>query len=468
MPKLVALNLVVQGSDFFGEHKFYDALNAYTLAVKTDPDCSNGYMLRAMIYSFFLMDYERGSQDWTDFIRLNPHQALGYINRGEIKEKVRDYGAAVGDYTKAIQQEPTMVTAYNDRAHAYNSLGEYDKAIADCETSLKLGSLDDYGGAYLNRAVAEKWQNNQEACSKDLKAANEAFTQLIKKDANSSYAYLKRAQVLEEQGNFSAALQDLNHILAIIPENKEAHIARITVSLSARDVPGAIAYCNDAERIWKKDAHILCIRGSCYQILGDQVAALVDYTQAIDICPAYYEAVEGRAVAFDALGKFDKAIADYSLIAAKGSEKSHVYYPLGLCEFKAKDFKGAALNFDLAFASPSSQPNTRLYSSILGVLAFRFEANDKEAERLLNSGLAANIDCWPQPVLRYLKSELNEIQLLNLATDQDKLTEARSYIGLNNFQQKKYVEANESFAWVLAKGNKSFYEYALAKTFSTK
>ena len=69
---------------------------------------------------------------------------------------------------------------------------------------------------------------------------------------------------------------------------------------------------------------------------------------------------------------------------------------------------------------------------------------------------------WPYPVFRYLKREITEEQLLALATDSDKLTEAHTYIGLDLSLDGKRQEALPHLDWVRENGNKNFVEYPLA------
>jgi hypothetical protein len=51
---------------------------------------------------------------------------------------------------------------------------------------------------------------------------------------------------------------------------------------------------------------------------------------------------------------------------------------------------------------------------------------------------------------------------MQLATDNDKKTEAPTYLGMDLLLKEKNDEAKTHFAWIKEYGNKRFFEYPLA------
>jgi hypothetical protein len=70
---------------------------------------------------------------------------------------------------------------------------------------------------------------------------------------------------------------------------------------------------------------------------------------------------------------------------------------------------------------------------------------------------------WPYPVFQYLRGELKEADLLALATDGDKMTEARAYIGMYLALAGRLNEARPQLEWVVKNGNRRFIEYTLSQ-----
>ncbi|NOT54482.1 MAG: hypothetical protein HOP18_07750, partial [Deltaproteobacteria bacterium] len=73
-----------------------------------------------------------------------------------------------------------------------------------------------------------------------------------------------------------------------------------------------------------------------------------------------------------------------------------------------------------------------------------------------------NTSAWPYPVIRYLRRDLSVDDLLAAATDPDKKTEARAYLGLDLALAGKQDEAMTHLQWVKDNGKKDFSEYAFA------
>jgi len=69
---------------------------------------------------------------------------------------------------------------------------------------------------------------------------------------------------------------------------------------------------------------------------------------------------------------------------------------------------------------------------------------------------------WPYPVVQYLRHTLTIEQLLAQATDNDKLTEAHAYAGLEFARSGDRAAALDHLRWVKENGNKNFVEYPLA------
>lgn len=102
--------------------------------------------------------------------------------------------------------------------------------------------------------------------------------------------------------------------------------------------------------------------------------------------------------------------------------------------------------------------------ALFGSLGYRFEGKEAEARKLLETA-AKNIDKtrWVAPAVEYFLGAMSADDLLKLATDNDKMTEARAYIGMNLLLSGKREEALPHLRWVVENGNKTFHEYLFVK-----
>ena len=104
------------------------------------------------------------------------------------------------------------------------------------------------------------------------------------------------------------------------------------------------------------------------------------------------------------------------------------------------------------------------YMALVKYFGLRQAQRVTDAQKALDEAeTKVNTTEWPYPVFRYLKHTLTLAELLAQAgNDQDHLTEAHAYAGLQLSLDGQRELALEHLHWVKEKGNKKFVEYPLA------
>ncbi len=109
------------------------------------------------------------------------------------------------------------------------------------------------------------------------------------------------------------------------------------------------------------------------------------------------------------------------------------------------------------------QDDHAAYMALALYFGLRQSKQTTPATNVLTEALTKLSDSeWPYPVFRYLQRQITAPELLNLATDNDKLTEAHAYIGLDLSLNGNRDEALPHLNWVKDSGNRNFVEYNLA------
>jgi lipoprotein NlpI len=99
---------------------------------------------------------------------------------------------------------------------------------------------------------------------------------------------------------------------------------------------------------------------------------------------------------------------------------------------------------------------------LLAHLGYRQAGLDREARGVLEEAATrCDTKSWPYPVIEYMRDSAAET-LLDAAANNDKKTEAHTYIGMDLVLKGRIDEARGHFAWVREYGNKLFLEYPLA------
>ena len=147
-------------------------------------------------------------------IRLKPDLGGAYINRGNAKQKLEQYEAAIVDYDEAIHLNPTLVEAYINRGDAKAGLKQYEAAITDYNEAIRL--KPDYAEAYINRGAAKYELGRHEAAGAD-------YDEAIRLNPDYAEAYSKRGEAKQKLRQYEAAVDDCNEAIRLKPNYAEAY-----------------------------------------------------------------------------------------------------------------------------------------------------------------------------------------------------------------------------------------------------
>ena len=200
-------------------------------------------------------------------LQLLPNMADFWVNRGIVKQSLRDTLAAVKDFRSALQIDP-------------------EHALANHNLAL-LGGLD----------------------GKE-KETEKLITEAIEKNPNLIYSYEERGFLRMKARNWKGALADFNQAILLDANDPDNWLQRGIVKEKLKDMSGALAdytqaikLKDDYERAWMNRGNLL----SKMNRLGE---AIEDYTIAITHYPEYGLAYYNRALAFHKTSQLKKACAD--------------------------------------------------------------------------------------------------------------------------------------------------------------
>jgi tetratricopeptide (TPR) repeat protein len=226
--------LVNRGRALIWIGKLSEGFSDYNKAVQLYPH-ERTFYARGMAY-VNLKEYEKGFQDITRSLELNPgfgeayfglsfikeaqgnlDSALLYCDKAEIHgsplqqlqerkaglyEKQGNYPAAINVMTKLIQAVPSNATYYNNRGYEKNQLQQYAEAIKDLDMAIKLDSSMAF--AYSNKAFALLKQNQT---NRALANANIS----LHLDSQNPYAFKTRGEIYLSLHQKDKACSDFTH-----------------------------------------------------------------------------------------------------------------------------------------------------------------------------------------------------------------------------------------------------------------
>src|SRR5262249_33628462 len=152
-----------------------------------------------------------------------------------------------------------------------------------------------------------------------------------------------------------------------------------------------------------------------YSDAGQPAQALKDYDSALRLNPKLAPAHYNRSLAHFALGQGSEAAADArAFLALSGWKERNAQYIV-----------------------------------LVGYMGEQQAHHEKEAHQLLDEAAdKCNRAQWPYSIIRYLRREVTADALLAAATDTNKQTEARTYLGLDLSLSGHREEALTQLRWV--------------------
>jgi len=144
---------------------------------------------------------EGNISDYAKVIEADPQNGYAYVMRGRLYKKNGNFDNAISDYTKAIDINPKNVFAYNGRGLTYEEKGLYDQAILDFTKAIEISPI--YSTAYGNRAYAYVLKGNLEQAIPD-------YNKLIEMKPTDSDVYIGRAYTYYLMKRYDKAWDDVH------------------------------------------------------------------------------------------------------------------------------------------------------------------------------------------------------------------------------------------------------------------
>jgi tetratricopeptide (TPR) repeat protein len=286
------------------------------------------------------------------------------------------------------------------------------------------------------------------------------FTDRIRANPNDDFAYWSRGNGWYDRGDYDNALKDYTECIRIHPRHAPYFNGRGNAWYAKKEYDKAIQDYDEAIRLDPKYATAFNNRGLAWRAKKEYDKAIRDYDEAIRLDPKFSLPVAGRGYAWANKKEYDKAIRDYDEAIRLDPKDAWAYYGRSVALMLTR--KPAVEGFRQVLEVQGWQGDRAVYAVILGHLAARLEKDEQAAAKFLKDSAGKLDEAWPYPSVQYLRGEIDEEALLKLATDDDKRTEARCYLGLDHLLKGNRDKALAHFRWVKEKGTVDNGEYTIA------
>jgi serine/threonine protein kinase/Flp pilus assembly protein TadD len=286
-------NPLAPGDEFYRQHDYARAAEAYSKAVRMNPKDPQARKRRAYADSG-LGKYDVAIQDLGEGIRLQPDSALAFCVRGSYFFEKGEIDAAIQDLNKAIALDPSDALAFASRCAALNANHRYDDAIRDCTESIRLRPKFGLALSYRGEAFAGKGlydravEDLTEAIllnSDELSAKSHAGAIPEETIPKLYYLFAYRGFCFASGGNDDRAIQDYTEALRLQPQDESALVNRGVLFSHKANYDRALRDFTEAIQLNPRDARAVIARGNVFYNKHNYPAALRDYNEALKLEP---------------------------------------------------------------------------------------------------------------------------------------------------------------------------------------
>lgn len=208
-------------------------------------------------------------------------------------------------------------------------------------------------------------------------AAVSDTTRAIEVDPRSAAAYLQRAEAHTELGDHDRAIEDATAALRLDPNNGKAYRLRAHARARMRDLAGAVEDLDRAIALDATDDKSYALRARIYATVGRFDAAAHDIERAIDLVADNAEYWLTRAQIRAAMGDVDASMADLTRAIALAPDNDRAYAMRAELRRHVGDIEGAIADItDALDLQPDLFPYWRFRGAVLLEMGRYTEAVD--------------------------------------------------------------------------------------------
>lgn len=343
------------------------------------------------------------------------------VRQGHDYLLTRQFNEAIEVTRRAIQIQPNLAEAHTVLASALLEVGQRDEALAETKRAIELDPNDAHGYVALGRV---------DSAMRRYTEAIKAYRQALNLNPNYAAAYINLGIAYGTIDRFDESAEAFHQALKLEPNN-----------VSALNGVGIAQF-----RLGQHDDGIESVK------------------RAVHLNPNFADGWINLARWYGSLGRYDEAVDAFTAVTRIVPKWPQAYFERSMVNLYLGKSEAAASDARTLLNLTDWHSDRAEYMVIIAAISYRQAGKSDEAKGVLDlSAKRSNTAAWPYPVIGYLRGDLTAEALLTLAgSNNDRLTEAHGYLGMDLLQKEQKDGALQHLVWVRDHGNKRFVEYTLA------
>lgn len=295
------------------------------------------------------------------------------------------------------------------------------------------------------------------------------FDIALKKAPGDAQLFYNRALAFQNLGETDKSIQDYSSCLRLAPLNAKAYYNRALAYMSKNDYSRAKRDLDRVTVIDRKNADAFLNRGNIFYAVEQYQNALKDFDKSIELSPSA-QAYINKGNTEQRMGLHQQAAVDYGEAIKLDTKATKAIFERALLFLCLEKYPIAIKDANKYIELKSWKDEGSPYACFIKLFAAKL-GKDRKAERSAIAELEAHSSGseWSQTIASFLVGKKTDKQFLAIAgTNNDRLTEAYTYIAMKQYCEGKSKESQPNFSWVIQKGNKLFDEFTLSKAMIKK
>lgn len=347
--------------------------------------------------------------------------AQNLVRQGQDLIRTRQFNEAVEVLRRAIQSQPNLATAHVQLSIALMGIGQRDEAFSEAKRAIEL-------------------------------------------DPNDSRAYVALGNIDSSMRRYSEAIRTYKQAATLDPNYLSAYMnLGMAYGTTARYSESAEAF-QQALRLDSNNVGALNGLGIAQFRLGQHEEGIQTVKQAVRLNPRFVDGHLNLARWYHGLARYEEAAASFTEVMKLVPKWPQTYFERSQDYLYLAKYDAAASDARTFLELTDWHSDRAEYMVIIAVLSYSGAGKASDAKDILDlAAKRSNSATWPYPIITFLRGELPGDALVALAgNNNDRLTEAHGYIGMDLLLKDQKDEAVSHFKWVREHGNRNFVEYTLA------
>lgn len=317
---------------------------------------------------------QRAQEIFGEILVLNPHHWETALASTATIAVTGDLNEAIEEFKQAKESAPQDGRADFGIGYCFERLGNQDKALSHYEKALQTRPTLDIAS---QRIAAIRVHRGE------VPAAIEQYKQLINRNPEIVWNYLMLGQMQLHVGSHSEAVDTFERALTIEPDNFDMNDDYVESLMQSGCYEEAIAELHKRIENEGEFADTYVRLADMYSQIQDDEAAMLHYNKALEIHPAYIEAIVKSGTQHLRMERFMDAAAMFNAAVERNDQLITAYMGLGIAQLYSGKSTVAADTLDLAEAL---EPNTNLLFSEVARLQLKIGRAQKPQYETHQSG----------------------------------------------------------------------------------